>query len=62
MDIENVYADVGFTIENNVIKGIPKSYCMKTHNLGRVILDVLDTNLSHVSQVFIRVIVDVRKI
>ncbi|XP_058797692.1 uncharacterized protein LOC131667933 [Phymastichus coffea] len=50
MDYENVYKTVGFTIEKNVIKGIPKPYCMKTHNLGKVILAVLDANLNHVSQ------------
>ncbi|XP_003426690.1 4-coumarate--CoA ligase 1 [Nasonia vitripennis] len=51
MDHENIYKRVGFTIEDNIIKGYPKPYCMKTHNLGQVILDVLSSNPHHVSQI-----------
>lgn len=54
MDHENIYERAGFTIEDNIIKGYPKPYCMKTHNLGKVILDVLSSNPDHVSQVRIQ--------
>lgn len=51
MDYENVYKLAGFTIDREIIKGDPKPYCIKTHNIGKIILDVFNSNLEHVAQV-----------
>ena len=53
MEYEYLYQIPIFKIEDNILKGDPKPYAMKTHNLGKTILDVLNSNLDHVSQVFI---------
>ncbi|KAL7306984.1 hypothetical protein TKK_0000735 [Trichogramma kaykai] len=51
MDLEKVYARLGYEIDRNVIRGIPKPYCMKTRNIGRVVLDVPSENPDHVAQI-----------